>query len=80
MNFYDEKERDAPVLAHRRMKCYEDLFDYYNPLNIVIDDFSRDLAEYLKVRFFSGKKEENFSFLDQLSKNNMIGEKLTWTL
>lgn len=72
LNIVENKVRIIPTISHRRINPNTTILDFYNPLNIIIDDISRDIAEYLKVSFFSGKKIENFAFLDSLSKESMI--------
>lgn len=42
------------TVSHRRIKCDDDVLDFYNPLNLIIDGRVRDIAEYLKISFFSG--------------------------
>lgn len=44
-------------LNHRRIHYNEKAFDFYNPLNIVIDYRSRDLAEYAKSLFLFGNNK-----------------------
>jgi len=48
-------EIDRLVLSHHRIGYNFDLYDFYNPLNIIVDHKVRDLAEYLKFSFFEGK-------------------------
>ena len=50
-----EKTNVPLVYAHRRIEANHHQYDLYNPLNITIDYSVRDIAEYLKSRFFSGK-------------------------
>lgn len=72
LNFQEKNAKYYPVISHRRIKQKETLLDYYNPMTIIIDDISRDIAEYLKMSFFSKKEIIDFTFLDKLNKNNMI--------
>lgn len=44
------------VLSHRRLSI--DSFNFYNPLNYIIDNRSRDIADYIKELFFN----ENISY------------------
>ena len=39
-------------ISHKRIHNNENLFDFYNPLNFVIDSKVRDAAEFLKSRIF----------------------------
>ena len=42
------------VIAHRRINSNNSIFDLYNPLNLIIDTRTRDIAEYFKSKFFNG--------------------------
>jgi len=55
-----KNEQDLMVISHRRINKGDHLFDFYNPLNIVIDHRVRDIAEYLKSAFF----EDQYSLVD----------------
>lgn len=54
-----EKTNVPLVYAHRRIEETHKQYDLYNPLNLTIDYSVRDIAEYLKSRFFSGKDITN---------------------
>lgn len=41
--------------SHRRIDKKSTTYDFYNPLNIIIDSKVRDVAEYLKQKFFIGE-------------------------
>ena len=41
-------------VGHDRIKVDDDTFELYNPLNLVVDYRVRDIAEYIKNKFFSG--------------------------
>jgi spore coat protein YutH len=47
--------------------------DFYNPLNIIIDHKSRDIAEYIKLSFYN-KNYNIFEELDVYFKNNFYSE------
>jgi len=51
-----KEEVDIGVISHRKIKEYDKINCIYNPLNIVIDHKSRDLAEYIKLSFFKENK------------------------
>lgn len=53
------------VLSHRKIYYPYKEFDYYNPINYVIDVEVRDIAEYLKSTFFYGNDayEELLTYL-----------------
>jgi spore coat protein YutH len=46
---------DAFVVSHRRIDKNTTLFDFYNPLNLIIDHKARDVSEYIKTSFFNNK-------------------------
>ena len=55
--FEDERatESDNLTLCHNRITTNYTLYDLYNPLNIIVDHMSRDVAEYLKSLFYTRK-------------------------
>ena len=52
---YNKVEVNNTVLSHRRINIVNGSFDYYNPVNYIIDNRTRDFAEYIKQLFFSEK-------------------------
>lgn len=42
------------VISHHRIHYSDTLFDFYNPLNFIIDTKVRDVCEYFKNAFFQG--------------------------
>ena len=46
---------DKLVISHRRINEKTTLFDLYNPLEFIIDYNIRDIAEYIKFKFFYNK-------------------------
>ena len=53
LNYVDYKNINY-CISHKRLEKIDDL---YNPLNIIIDNKSRDIAEYIKLKFFSSDLE-----------------------
>lgn len=53
-------------IGHKRVNYMEKAVDFYNPLNIVLDYKTRDLAEYSKSLFMNGQDRiiDNLRFLD----------------
>ena len=49
---YNLFEVKSMHVAHKRIHKNEKTIDFYNPLNIILDTKSRDLAEYVKTLFF----------------------------
>ncbi|MCI9110218.1 MAG: hypothetical protein HFH47_00220 [Bacilli bacterium] len=54
----DEKLMAIKSISHDRIKNDATLFDLYNPLNLVVDYRVRNVAEYLKHRYFEGDNIE----------------------
>ncbi|MFA5602780.1 MAG: hypothetical protein WDA21_03530 [Bacilli bacterium] len=46
---------DAFVVSHRRIEKDATLYDFYNPLNLIVDHKVRDLSEYIKTSFYENK-------------------------
>lgn len=68
-----KEQTDIGVISHRKIKEYDKLNCIYNPLNIVIDHKSRDLAEYIKLSFF--KNNNNiFNELNIYFSNNYFSQ------
>lgn len=54
------KEQNIPSsIAHRRINSNNTIFELYNPLNLIIDTRTRDVAEYLKSKFFNEGNIDN---------------------
>lgn len=54
MNDYkDDFMYESVTLCHERIKKDYTLYDLYNPKNIILDHYSRDISEYLKTIIFS---------------------------
>ena len=47
-------EYDTLTIAHKRVRADDTMFEMYNPLSFIIDYQVRDLAEYIKAKFFDG--------------------------
>ena len=59
-------QNDIPVLSHRRLFASRNSYDLLNPINLIFDHRSRDIAEYVKTAFFSGQDvgEELIQYLN----------------
>lgn len=64
-----KEQTDINVISHRKIKECNKLNCIYDPLNIVIDHKSRDLAEYIKTSFFKNNIKI-FEELDQYFSNH----------
>lgn len=64
------------VIAHKRINSDDTFFDLYNPLNLIVDSRTRDMAEYFKTSFFSGKdisaELNHFLKVSNLSENEHL--------
>lgn len=49
---------NSSVVSHRRIDCFMNSFDFYNPINYILDSRVRDFSEYIKSMFF----HEDISF------------------
>ena len=52
LNYINEEDIKF-YMCHRRIEQNEKLDDFFNPLNFVVDNISRDIGEYIKVNFFT---------------------------
>lgn len=59
------------VLSHRRINEKMSSFDFYNPINYILDNRGRDLADYIKELFFYNETSEEvlISFLYYMNLN-----------
>lgn len=48
-------DNNFPVVTHKRINIMKGSFDFYNPINFVIDSRIRDISEYIKNCFFNEK-------------------------
>ena len=62
---------DNPVISHR--KTNNTTQSLYNPLNIILDHKSRDIAEYIKLSFLN-KNTNIYQELDSYFSNNYYSE------
>lgn len=46
---------DNFVICHKRIKFNDNTKEFYNPLNMILDSKVRDIAEYIKSKFFYNK-------------------------
>lgn len=69
-NTIDETKSDDLVIGHKRLNT--NFNNIYNPFNLVIDYEMRDVAEYIKLKFFY----DIFSFneLEELLKGKKFSE------
>ena len=48
-----KEKSDELVISHSRLGINYELFDYYDPTNIILDHASRDVSEYIKSAFLN---------------------------
>lgn len=65
-----------PVVSHKRIRVSDGSFEFYNPLNLVIDSRVRDISEYIKNCFISEKLDlyeiKSFFQISNFSKNEYM--------
>ena len=52
---YSNLKNNHIGIQHTRVSCKNNLMDFYNPINLIIDYKVRDIAEYFKSLFFDSK-------------------------
>ena len=63
---------DESVISHNRIEIAYTFKDLYNPFRLMIDHPSRDLAEYLKMLFWS--KKNNYNIVHKCLKNAKLSD------
>lgn len=61
--------KDNLIISHKRIKFNDKVRELYNPLNLIIDSMVRDIAEYIKSKFFFG----NYSVYNAMNDIRKIG-------
>ena len=69
---YLDSEEIPICVAHNRIKATTTMFDFYNPLNLVLDSRVRDFTEYFKFKFFKDYdiKEELILYFSNSNLSN----------
>lgn len=62
---------DNLVICHKRITNNSTLFDLFNPLEFIIDHRTRDIAEYIKFKFFYDKVNLWDEIHKYFSNNNL---------
>ena len=62
-----ENKSDVLVASHKRININKGSFEFFNPLNLIVDNRVRDISEYIKESYFLKKFNSNEikSFLNQ---------------
>lgn len=71
---YNVRLSDIRFISHIRLDISSDLYDFYNPLNLIIDLRERDVGEYLKsyVMNYSYTKDSLLSMLNLDNRDSVI--------
>ena len=66
-----DDENDIFVVSHKRININKGSFEFFNPLNFVVDNRARDISEYIKESYFLEKfnLDEIKLFLNQNNLN-----------
>ncbi len=56
----EQESNNEMLIQHYRMNVPIRWGDYFNPANMVIDVYIRDIAEYIKSSYFCENKDDNF--------------------
>lgn len=67
---YLNLENNSISICHKRVLANDNLIDFYNPINLIIDYRVRDLAEYFKSCFFR-KKMDVMEIINNLKRIKM---------
>ena len=60
------------VVSHKRINIGDGSFEFYNPINFIIDSRVRDLSEYIKNSFFNNYF--NFNEIELFLNNNNLSK------
>lgn len=55
INNSKDDNNSMPIVSHKRIRINDGSFEFYNPLNFIIDSKVRDVAEYIKNCFVNDK-------------------------
>lgn len=74
-NLYSMNNKSL-VVCHKRIKKQSGSFEFYNPLNFVIDNRTRDICEYIKDCFFNDSLDiyelKSYFNINNFSKNEYV--------
>ena len=71
LNYVDTKNINC-YICHKRINYNETMRNFLNPVNIIIDNRIRDIAEYFKINYINENLsiQEVFNYLDKIKLNN----------
>ena len=58
LNYINEKKIKKHI-THRRIEVEQKKENFHNPLNIIVDNITRDIAEYIKINIINEKIDDN---------------------
>lgn len=70
LNYVDEKNI-KPSISHIRINYKEDIDEFLNPLNIIMDSRIRDISEYIKINYIFEEYHLNHILYNMLPLINM---------
>lgn len=68
LNYMDNKKINN-YICHNRIKYKEDMDEFLNPINIIIDNRTRDIAAYFKINYINDNITTNevINYLDKIN-------------
>lgn len=71
LNYVDDRRINYNI-CHKRINYKETIADFLNPLNMIIDNKTRDIAEYLKVNYIKNELtlEDVIDLLNEINFDN----------
>lgn len=70
LNYINEKDIRF-YMCHRRINYNEKLDEFFNPINFIVDNLTRDVGEYIKTNYFNNELNLDFIYncIDKLEFN-----------
>ena len=74
LNYINDKNIGYNI-CHRRILYKEKLYNFFNPVEILIDNRTRDIGEYIKINYINNniKMEDVFSIIEYANFTNTEG-------
>lgn len=79
LNYVNDKNI-KPSICHNRINYKEDIDEFLNPLNIIVDSKIRDISEYIKINYIFGEYDLNYILHSVLPFINMNDDEATLLL
>lgn len=70
LNYVNEKDIRF-YMCHRRINYNEKLDAFFNPINFIVDNLTRDVGEYMKTNYFNSELDLDvvYNYIDKLDFN-----------